>query len=168
MYRIKGKDCCAILSHAPCLPSPPSRRCPLLFVLPRRFCLVAIPPCYFLYFSAAGFIQLVLNHVSSFVAAAPCLAFFSWTCVPVFFCFYGNFWCFVLTCLWTCGGSPRNIRRAIAQLEEEGTNAYPHKFHASISIPDFVAKFQDVEVGEKQASGRRNRKAAPDPCRLAT
>ena len=85
-----------------------------------------------------------------------------------FFCFYGNFWCFVLTCLWTCGGSPRNIRRAIAQLEEEGTNAYPHKFHASISIPDFVAKFQDVEVGEKQASGRRNRKAAPDPCRLAT
>ncbi|CAN0497710.1 unnamed protein product, partial [Laminaria digitata] len=42
--------------------------------------------------------------------------------------------------------------RAIAQLEEEGTNPYPHKFHATISIPDFVAKFQDVEVGEKQAS----------------
>lgn len=41
-------------------------------------------------------------------------------------------------------------RRAIAQLEEEGTNPYPHKFHVTISIPEFVAKFKDVEVGEKQ------------------
>ncbi|CAM9901256.1 unnamed protein product, partial [Hapterophycus canaliculatus] len=44
-----------------------------------------------------------------------------------------------------------NRSRAIAQLEEEGTNPYPHKFHASISIPEFVAKFKDVEVGEKQS-----------------
>lgn len=45
---------------------------------------------------------------------------------------------------------PTFANRAIAQLQEEGTNPYPHKFHATISIPDFVAKFQDVEVGEKQ------------------
>ncbi|CAM9193739.1 unnamed protein product [Ectocarpus sp. 6 AP-2014] len=43
-----------------------------------------------------------------------------------------------------------NRSRAIAQLEEEGTNPYPHKFHVTISIPEFVAKFKDVEVGEKQ------------------
>lgn len=43
--------------------------------------------------------------------------------------------------------------RAIAQLEEEGTNPYPHKFHVTISIPEFVSKFKDVEVGEKQVGG---------------
>ncbi|CAM9537942.1 unnamed protein product [Pylaiella littoralis] len=43
-----------------------------------------------------------------------------------------------------------NRSRAITQLQEEGTNPYPHKFHATISIPDFVAKYQDVEVGGKQ------------------
>ncbi|CAM9626580.1 unnamed protein product, partial [Ectocarpus sp. 13 AM-2016] len=44
-----------------------------------------------------------------------------------------------------------NRSRAIAQLEEEGTNPYPHKFDVTISIPAFVAKFKDVEVGEKQS-----------------
>eukprot|EP00903_Cladosiphon_okamuranus_P010838 g10239.t1 len=43
-----------------------------------------------------------------------------------------------------------NRSKAIAQLEEEGTNPYPHKFHSTISVPEFVAKFKDVEVGEKQ------------------
>lgn len=46
-----------------------------------------------------------------------------------------------------------NRSKAVAQLEEEGTNPYPHKFHVTISIPDFVAKFEDVKVGEKQVRG---------------
>lgn len=46
-----------------------------------------------------------------------------------------------------------NRSKAIAQLEEEGTNPYPHKFLATTSIPDYVAQYQDaIEVGEKKVT----------------
>lgn len=43
-----------------------------------------------------------------------------------------------------------NRSKTIAQLQDEGSNAYPHKFHVTISIPDFVAKYDGIEVGEKK------------------
>eukprot|EP01116_Phalansterium_solitarium_P010911 TRINITY_DN2648_c0_g1_i1.p1 TRINITY_DN2648_c0_g1~~TRINITY_DN2648_c0_g1_i1.p1 ORF type:complete len:578 (+),score=289.48 TRINITY_DN2648_c0_g1_i1:103-1836(+) len=35
------------------------------------------------------------------------------------------------------------------QLEETGLNCYPHKFHTSISLPDFRAKYHALEKGER-------------------
>mmetsp|Transcript_11152 Transcript_11152/g.20719 ORF Transcript_11152/g.20719 Transcript_11152/m.20719 type:complete len:605 (+) Transcript_11152:83-1897(+) len=42
-----------------------------------------------------------------------------------------------------------NRNRALAKAKENGVNLYPHKFHVTISIPDFVAKFSSVEDGQR-------------------
>jgi lysyl-tRNA synthetase class 2 len=33
-------------------------------------------------------------------------------------------------------------------LEEHGDNPYPHKFHVSIAIPEFVAKYTSLEQNQ--------------------
>ena len=38
---------------------------------------------------------------------------------------------------------------AVSKLQESGTNAYPHKFHVSQSIPEFIAKYSGIAEGEK-------------------
>ncbi|CAM9443312.1 unnamed protein product, partial [Choristocarpus tenellus] len=43
-----------------------------------------------------------------------------------------------------------NRMRAIEQLEAEGTNPYPHKFVTTMSVPDYVALYSNIEDGEKK------------------
>jgi lysyl-tRNA synthetase class 2 len=43
-----------------------------------------------------------------------------------------------------------NRRAAVAQLEKEGVNPYPHKFHVDFRLPDFINEFEAKTVdGEK-------------------
>eukprot|EP00624_Nannochloropsis_granulata_P006109 evm.model.NODE_44373_length_11135_cov_15.448496.2 len=39
--------------------------------------------------------------------------------------------------------------RMVAELEANGTSAYPHKYHTTQSIPDFVQAYQGLEPGTK-------------------
>jgi len=49
----------------------------------------------------------------------------------------------------------------VAELEASGTSAYPHKYHTTQSIPDFVQAYQGLEPGTKcvtrkgRSAGRR-------------
>ncbi|KAM3568039.1 hypothetical protein VYU27_009831 [Nannochloropsis oceanica] len=55
--------------------------------------------------------------------------------------------------------------RMVAELEASGTSAYPHKYHTTQSIPDFVQAYQGLEPGTKQEgvtvslAGRVSRRA---------
>lgn len=40
-----------------------------------------------------------------------------------------------------------NREKMLADLEKEGVNPYPHKFHVSSSLPEFHAKYANVEAG---------------------
>lgn len=40
-----------------------------------------------------------------------------------------------------------NRQRHLTKLEQHGINCYPHKFHTTTSIPDFIRKFSGVESG---------------------
>lgn len=40
-----------------------------------------------------------------------------------------------------------NREKMLAELEAEGVNPYPHKFHVSTSLPEFQAAYSDVEAG---------------------
>lgn len=42
-----------------------------------------------------------------------------------------------------------NRVRALAELEAAGTNPYPHKFHTSISLPDYIKSFGTLENGNR-------------------
>ena len=42
-----------------------------------------------------------------------------------------------------------NRVKAIEAKKAKGVNPYPHKFHVSTSLPDFVQKFQDLEPGQQ-------------------
>jgi lysyl-tRNA synthetase, class II len=43
-----------------------------------------------------------------------------------------------------------NRRNAVAQMERDGINPYPHKFHVDYRIPDYVAEFEGTTInGEK-------------------
>jgi lysyl-tRNA synthetase, class II len=43
-----------------------------------------------------------------------------------------------------------NRRHAVAQMETDGLNPYPHKFHVDYRIPDFIAEFEPQSVnGQK-------------------
>ena len=37
----------------------------------------------------------------------------------------------------------------VAELEASGTSAYPHKYHTTQSIPEFVQAYGGVEPGTK-------------------
>lgn len=41
-----------------------------------------------------------------------------------------------------------NRLKAIAALQETGKTVYPHKFHASLRISEYIAKFSDIPEGE--------------------
>jgi lysyl-tRNA synthetase class 2 len=46
-----------------------------------------------------------------------------------------------------------NRLKAIAALEEDGTiSAYPHKFHGSLRVSEYIAKFNDIVDGEHDES----------------
>lgn len=38
--------------------------------------------------------------------------------------------------------------KALAQLKSEGFNPYPHKFHVSISLEEFIEKYSSISAGE--------------------
>ncbi|KAF0686824.1 Aste57867_21384 [Aphanomyces stellatus] len=40
-----------------------------------------------------------------------------------------------------------NRTKLLAEMEADGVNPYPHKFHVSISVPEFVTKYHSVEAG---------------------
>lgn len=40
-----------------------------------------------------------------------------------------------------------NREKMLADLEKEGINPYPHKFHVTTALPDFQAAYQDIEAG---------------------
>ncbi|KAG7394122.1 hypothetical protein PHYBOEH_005649 [Phytophthora boehmeriae] len=40
-----------------------------------------------------------------------------------------------------------NREKMLVELEKQGVNPYPHKFEVSTSLPDFHAKYSDVEAG---------------------
>jgi lysyl-tRNA synthetase class 2 len=40
-----------------------------------------------------------------------------------------------------------NRTKQLAELEAHGTSPYPHKFHVSISVPNFVATYSNIEAG---------------------
>ncbi|DAZ99537.1 TPA: hypothetical protein N0F65_005409, partial [Lagenidium giganteum] len=40
-----------------------------------------------------------------------------------------------------------NREKMLVELEKEGVNPYPHKFQVSTSLPEFTAKYKDVEDG---------------------
>lgn len=42
-----------------------------------------------------------------------------------------------------------NRVRAVQAAKAEGRNPYPHKFHASMQLPAYVAKFQTLEDGQQ-------------------
>eukprot|EP00199_Chlamydomonas_sp_CCMP681_P000308 CAMPEP_0119109168 /NCGR_PEP_ID=MMETSP1180-20130426/17500_1 /TAXON_ID=3052 ORGANISM="Chlamydomonas cf sp, Strain CCMP681" /NCGR_SAMPLE_ID=MMETSP1180 /ASSEMBLY_ACC=CAM_ASM_000741 /LENGTH=584 /DNA_ID=CAMNT_0007094885 /DNA_START=168 /DNA_END=1922 /DNA_ORIENTATION=+ len=42
-----------------------------------------------------------------------------------------------------------NRIRAVTLKKEKGINPYPHKFHVSLSVPEFVAKYNDLEPGSQ-------------------
>ncbi|KDD74634.1 class II (D, K and N) tRNA synthetase [Helicosporidium sp. ATCC 50920] len=62
-----------------------------------------------------------------------------------------------------------NRVRAVQAAKAEGRNPYPHKFHASMQLPAYVAKFQTLEDGQQltdetiSVAGRVARKAASGP-----
>ncbi|XP_033103257.1 lysine--tRNA ligase-like isoform X2 [Anneissia japonica] len=39
--------------------------------------------------------------------------------------------------------------KAVAELKAAGDSPYPHKFHVSISLSEFIDKYQDTEVGQQ-------------------
>eukprot|EP00252_Welwitschia_mirabilis_P025798 TRINITY_DN8206_c0_g2_i1.p1 TRINITY_DN8206_c0_g2~~TRINITY_DN8206_c0_g2_i1.p1 ORF type:complete len:666 (+),score=154.91 TRINITY_DN8206_c0_g2_i1:21-2018(+) len=41
-----------------------------------------------------------------------------------------------------------NRLKALAALKSTGLNPYPHKFHVSLSLPEFIAKYGNLNVGE--------------------
>ena len=59
-----------------------------------------------------------------------------------------------------------NRVNAVLASKARGINPYPHKFHVSIQLPDYVAKYKDIEAGTKveedkvSLAGRIMRKAA--------
>jgi hypothetical protein len=42
-----------------------------------------------------------------------------------------------------------NRLKALEIKKGKGINPYPHKFHVSMSMPDFVQKFKSLEAGEQ-------------------
>jgi hypothetical protein len=52
---------------------------------------------------------------------------------------------------------------AIQAAKARGENPYPHKFHVSISIPDYITKYADVAPGEQRKEESEALTGAP-PC----
>ena len=38
-------------------------------------------------------------------------------------------------------------KRGIAALRERGIEPYPHKFHVSLSLTDYIEKYGNLEIG---------------------
>lgn len=42
-----------------------------------------------------------------------------------------------------------NRVKALAAKKAKGINPYPHKFHVSMSLPEYVEKFSSLEAGQR-------------------
>ena len=41
-------------------------------------------------------------------------------------------------------------------MKAAGGNPYPHKFHVSLQLPEFIAKYQDCEVGKQLTDDKQS------------
>ena len=46
--------------------------------------------------------------------------------------------------------------RALETARTSGRNPYPHKFHLTMYIPEYVAKYKDLEPGTKQEQAQES------------
>lgn len=42
-----------------------------------------------------------------------------------------------------------NRVRALAEMQQQGVNPYPHKFHVSVSLPEYIAAYNGLEDGTR-------------------